>query len=467
MQKVINFRLDKAKLTVINGENTICKNKSISGLEKITVDTNLQTTIKIKPNLFCDFNSTPSLKFSWVGNPTPIYEDIFTKNNNEYELNTNFQYDSFVINDNILINLTSYATEIYGFLQLNLTNCECNYSAGNLIAESTTFIITCDNNKKFQEIPYIEYGLNIVNSEKYSDYLTKIDDFTYSITLTIKKSYVYTITAEAVKNSSIIDKYGLISAYRLNNEELKLLATKRYVKAEYKPVEIDGTTVIYNINYDYVDTAKFIVALHKLNLSISTTEKQRVKFGPYDMDIDCDIIEDDLIMLNFGDIHIQGIYNNAIDFEHTNINIYLPFIGFISLDTAECMNKTITLKYQVNILNGDSIALIYADNNLIISQSCNIAIKIPYKMSDNEEINTQLDINNNYLVNEQPFIITRTNTAIQDDLLPYHDTHFYSILGDLSGYTEATEIKFNVVHDFITNSEIDEIKNLINHGVIL
>ena len=293
---------------------------------------------------------------------------------------------------------------------------------------------------------------------------------TFSVTLNTTGNTIYKIYAEAVKKSDISDKYGLISVYRLSNDDLHELALKRFVAVSDITPVIAGSIMLSptgNYTYEYIDTAKFIVALHKLNIPIETTIKQRVYFGLYDMDMDCDIIENDTITLDFGCVRVQGIYNNSIDYEHTEITIYLPFVGFLSLNVNDFMNKVINLKYQVNILNGDSLILIYADNNLIMSHSCNIAQKIPYKMSDGEEINTQLDLNTNYLHNEQPFITTRTNKPVNNDTLPYHDTNYYAVLNTLSGYTEATELAFNVVHDFITLSEIEEIKSLISKGVII
>jgi len=469
MNKTITFRLDKAKLTVINGDNTLCNNKQISGAERITVDTDLQITVKIKPDTYCDFSTIPTLNFSWSGSAGYIHQDTFTQENNYYTLTTDFQYSDFAINENLIITLTSYATEMYGYLQTNLTDCECNIQAGNIEPQSTTFILTCSIDKEFQITPLLTYGGNVERQkdEMLSQYFEKVNDTTFSLEITTRKSWLYIIDAEAVKKSSITDKYGLISVYRLTLDDLHSLVLKRFVKPELKPVTIDNTVVLYNVNYDYIDTAKFIVAFHKLNIPITTTTKQRVKFGFYDMELDCDIIENDIILLDFGSIHIQGIYNNSIDYEHTEINIYLPFVGFLDLNVIECMNKVINLKYQVNIINGDSLVLIYADNNLILSHSCNIALKIPYEMSDSEDINTQLEMNTNYLHNEQPFIITRTNKPADNQELPYHDTNFYAVLGTLSGYTQATELSFNVIHDFITLSEIEEIKSLVNKGIIL
>ena len=51
--------------------------------------------------------------------------------------------------------------------------------------------------------------------------------------------------------------------------------------------------------------------------------------------------------------------------------------------------------------------------------------------------------------------------------MPYHDTNIYAVLGDLSGYTEATEIAFKVLSDYITTTEIDEIKSLIAGGIVI
>lgn len=431
----------------------------------IELDATLSTTIIFEPQIYRYFSSTPKLVYKM--NDNYVIQKQFTKKNNTYELTHTF--DATLTNMCDLI-IFAYTYENYATLNLDLINCTCNHEQGKIESNKTyTFNLICANDYEFQIIPRVDYGTAYEHESGKQKTLTftKIDDITFSVTLNTTGNTIYKIYAEAVKKSTISDKYGLISVYRLSNDDLHKLVIKRFVTPELKPVQIDGTTVLYNVNYEYIDTAKYIVALHKLNIPIETTIKQRVYFGLYDMNIDCDIIENDIITLDFGCVRIQGIYNNSIDYEHTEITIYLPFVGFLSLNVNNFMNKVINLKYQVNILNGDSLILIYANNNLIMSHSCNIAQKIPYRMSDGEEINTQLDLNTNYLHNEQPFITTRTNKPVNNDTLPYHDTNYYAVLGTLSGYTEVTELAFNVVHDFITLSEIDEIKSLVNKGIII
>lgn len=465
MTTSIEIRTDGILITVINGDNTIYSNVELSKLSFIELDTTLTTTIIITPQQYRYLPYAPKLTYEHNG--TQAITKTFTKKNDTYELTLNFEQTLIPTYDLIIY---SYTQEIYAILNLNLTNCICNYQEGKIEAQkSLTFNLTCASDYEFQIIPRVDYGTAYEHEsgKQNTRTFTKIDDTSFSITLTTAGNRIYKVYAEAVKKSAISDKYGLISIYRLSNDDLHELVIKRFVTPELKPVQIDGVTVLYNVNYEYIDTAKYIVALHKLNIHIETTIKQRVYFGLYDMDIDCDIIENDIITLDFGCVRIQGIYNNSIDYEHTEITIYLPFVGFLSLNVNDFMNKVINLKYQVNILNGDSLILIYADNNLVMSHSCNIAQKIPYRMSDGEEINTQLDLNTNYLHNEQPFITTRTNKPVNNDTLPYHDTNYYAILGTLSGYTEATELALNIVHDFITLSEIEEIKSLVNKGVII
>ena len=465
MTTEIQVNTQKTYLTVINGENTIYDKADMQTSATIELDATLSTTIIFEPQIYRYFPSAPQLVYNRNG--TYIITKNFTKKNNTYELTHNFEQTLLDMSELIIY---AYTGETYATLNLNLTNCTCNHEEGKIESSKTyTFNLTCANDYEFQIIPRVDYGTAYEHESGKQKTLTftKIDDVTFSVTLKTTGNTIYKIYAEAVKKSAISDKYGLISVYRLSNDDLHELTLKRFVTPELKPVQIDNTTVLYNVNYEYIDTAKYIVALHKLNIPIETTIKQRVYFGLYDMEIDCDIIENDSIMLDFGSVRINGIYNNSIDYEHTEITIYLPFVGFLSLNVNDFMNKVINLKYQVNILNGDSLILIYADNNLIMSHSCNIAQKIPYRMSDGEEINTQLDLNTNYLHNEQPFITTRTNKPVNNDTLPYHDTNYYAVLGTLSGYTEATELAFNVVHDFITLSEIEEIKSLVSKGVII
>lgn len=467
--KTITISANYYNITVINGDNTVLDNVSTvdiyghTAISSFVVDTDLQTIIRIKPHKYYGATVIPYLRYYFSVEYELAVEEFEQIDAYTYELTTNFSTVTPANFNNIKLTIRCGMSMMYAYVRMKLTECTCNVQGGYALPVETTFTLTCDSGHEFQITPQIDYG----GYEVQSEYFDKLDDCTCSKTLTLRKGYDYIITGEAVKKTVIIDKYGLITAYRVTKDDLREIAKARFIKPEYEPVKVDGTIVLYNANDEPIDTAKYVVSLIRINIPLITSSKERLYFGPYDMGMDCDIIENDILTLNFGAVEVHGVYGNAIDYEHTDISLYLPYIGFVTLNTSDCMNKTISLSYQVNVLNGEALAIISADNQVIETHSCDIAIKIPYQLSGGDNVRSDIEPNTNYLHNTNPFIYVRTHIATQPERMPYHDTNIYAVLGDLSGYTEATEIAFKVLSDYITTTEIDEIKSLIAGGIVI
>lgn len=472
-EKSISVQAGYYSLTVINGDNVVLDNKSVmktgsSTLDKFTIDTDFQTTIRIRLPKYYGVSALPFLRYYPSYNPMFLLNEEYFElvDASTYELTTSFDavHNDNISYDEIKISLRCNASEMYAYVYTNLTNCTCNVQSGNALPVDTTFTVTCDSNREFQITPQLDYTYG---AEVISEYLDKVNDCTYSKSIKLVKGREYCITGEAVKKSAMIDKYPLTTAYRVTKDELRDIVKRRFVRPEYEPVEVSGVVVMYNVKEEYIDTAKYVTALFRVNIPLQAGEKQRVFFGPYDMEIDCDVLDDDTITLDFGSVEIRGIYGNAIDYEHTDISLYLPYVGFTALNASDFMNKTVSLTYQVNLMNGEALAVISADNQPIQTVTCNVAVKIPYQLSGGEYVHTDIEPNANYLHEVNPFMYVRTHIATQPDGMPYHDTNIYAVLGTLTGYTEATEIAFAVQSDRITTTEIEEIKSLIAGGVIL
>ena len=455
--------------TVINGDNTVANNVNMSNLtHTVYVNSDLTTTIKLKVHRYYDIYRIPTLTFINKETAYTFKSDEFIddeSNSKNYEIEVNYSPISESVYDKLRLAVKCQCVLTYAYVNVSLSNCTCNYPKGEYIDTDTTFEITCNNDYEFQIMPTLNYT---VSNESYSREFSKIDDCTYRITEKLVKGRYYNIVGEASKKTIFTDKYGLITAYRLTIEELREISKSRWNKRELNPVSVSGTTIYYVPNDEYIDTAKYVVSLIKLFIKLNTENKDKLYFGPFDMDMECDTIDNDLVVLNCGSVYIKGVYGNSIDYEDTDIEIYLPYIGFTKLVTTDFMNKNVSLSYQVNVINGESLAIISADNNVMATYSCNISVHIPFQLGSNEYINPELSPNNNYLYNENPFIYVKAHCAVNpDETLPYHDTKFYAVLGTLSGYTEATEIDFEVISDFITKTEIDEIKSLLSNGVFL
>lgn len=75
--------------------------------------------------------------------------------------------------------------------------------------------------------------------------------------------------------------------------------------------------------------------------------------------VGCDLANIPVPLLDCGSISIMRYFDNFLDFApYTKYEIYLPYIGFETLDTDLIMGKTINVKYAVDLYTGKCTAFI-------------------------------------------------------------------------------------------------------------
>lgn len=431
--------------------------------------------IEITPNkLYGNTTKTPKLYYCYASTGMSAFSESFIKSdeNDVWHLDTSLQY--YALEDDDMFCKVSYTYEKkYAEVKNNLTKCSTDTPDGVYPFEEQTITLTADENCEFHVTPKISYyaydETSIPWKWVYMDFeFERVSESEYKYTFTPNKdNNIYTVSAEAVTKTDITDKYGLIAVYKPTKDMLVELSKVRFYKQMPESVKVGEATIVL-MNTEYVDTANYAISLRKMYFSIETSVTENICLGPYNTEISCDVIGTDVITLNMGTIAIAGRYQNIMDYKNTDMQIYLPFIGFVDLSPSDFMDKAITLKYEVNIINGDALAVLYADNEIMKMMNCNASFPVPYRLNDRENVSTTLEPNTNYLLSEKPFIYVKSyNEAIPDNRLPYNDTKFYAKFSDVTGYTQATEIDLTIIHDYITTTEIDEIKQLLNAGVFL
>ena len=86
---------------------------------------------------------------------------------------------------------------------------------------------------------------------------------------------------------------------------------------------------------------------------------RHLTIGHVDTEIDMESIQKQFVTFDFGSIDINEYYGAAWDYSpYTQASIFLPYIGIQSVDIDDIMNCTLTLRYNIDILTGTTIALL-------------------------------------------------------------------------------------------------------------
>ena len=80
---------------------------------------------------------------------------------------------------------------------------------------------------------------------------------------------------------------------------------------------------------------------------------------------------------------VSPYYGNFLDYEpYTKIEIYLPYIGYKPLSANDCVGKTLTINYYVDISQGKCLAQVFADTRLLGSYTGDCGYNIPMSNSN-------------------------------------------------------------------------------------
>jgi len=84
-----------------------------------------------------------------------------------------------------------------------------------------------------------------------------------------------------------------------------------------------------------------------------------------------------------GTVRIDKYWGSALDYApNTKISLFLPFIGSVQLNTDEVMNKTLGVKYRIDLLSGQCVALVTCDNDVYYQFTGECSVSVPLTGSD-------------------------------------------------------------------------------------
>ena len=410
---------------------------------------NSQTTIEQGENYTNTF--TPNTGYS------------FTDNNKPYAVCNGVTYQSTLNQDGtatITINNVSGNIEIRGGaiakynLNLELYNCVL-YDGENpyvldyvLEGETYHFILHSVEGFLFKTSPTWTMG------EEAGQFDLNPNDKTIA---TIKWNlYPYitisgnlSIQANATISASL--KYGFVSIYNPTYDEVDELSKLRFYS-------MSGSEIL--------DLSQYIISFRKLYVDIPQIARELVYFGKYNTNVSSNIVTTNFIETDCGTITIDEYNKNSLDYNGVEIDLYLPFIGNISLNPNQVYGKPLRLVYRTNPLNGDCVAVILSGNVQIACSQGNVSFDIPINFKYGNLNNYGTSDNALYMAELQPYIEVRTNRQYQNMNNRLLNNNLWVQVSDCSGYVLFNDVELHPVNR-INKDEYDEIVSILQGGIIV
>lgn len=336
-------------------------------------------------------------------------------------------------------------------VQLDLLHCTADKPTVSSVnaGDSYTVNFTADDGYLFTEPPYYEIDLEVVYAE--------IIDSAHA-RLTISNVHEnLTITAHATQQEEPVEPTSELAFVNVYNPTQKEL--------------VDAANALF-MNFStghIVDTNKYIVAIHKVFVPVSTNEAlQPIKFGSYNTQVNSKVINQRLAHVSCGKVTVPELHHNALDYSpYTTVRIWLPFLGFFDLSIDELSNKEVELTYTIDLVNGKALAEISNDDGVIYRFVGTAYEREPYYTESLNNVST-VYINGAYnmadytpyLLIERPINLTPSNNDLEG--LP---TYKEVTIGDMTGYVRCRKV---FAKDMIaTEAEKNEIEALLCGGVLV
>ena len=263
-----------------------------------------------------------------------------------------------------------------------------------------------------------------------------------------------------------------------------------------------------------------ILGLSMLPKIVPAGGSRVVTVGNISTGISMTVAASQFVKFDCGSVTVKRYSNSFLDYApYTKVSIYLPFVGIHELSVDDVMNKSVHVKYNIDILSGACAAFVICDGTTLYTYTGQCAASIPVTSGDwSTMINgvigavggavkaaiggaamgglvgavgagaaslasSAMDVAGmkpsvehsgnmggmgGMMGVKTPFlIITRPQQAIPGQQNKYtgYPAFITKELSDLVGYTEVEEIHLENIP--ATENEITEIYNLLKSGVIL
>ena len=118
-----------------------------------------------------------------------------------------------------------------------------------------------------------------------------------------------------------------------------------------------SSNLVDQIKKLFNDPMQAIIGVHKVFVTPDTGSNENIKVGYLDSGCPAAKVTDQYKTINCGTVNVREYFGNVFDYSpYTEVQLYLPFIGVVKLDTADVMRGSVTVIYHVDVITGACLA---------------------------------------------------------------------------------------------------------------
>ena len=160
---------------------------------------------------------------------------------------------------------------------------------------------------------------------------------------------------------------GFVTLYNPTLAQIQALAS-----------QINSETFFDTLKNFFDHAQDYIAGLAIIPVQPSTAGPYHPKMGWHELDVAMPVITSQYVTVDCGYINVHEFYGASFDYSPaTRLQLYLPYLGYINIDTDEVMDKQLSVKYKVDVYNGNCVAFVFADGSIIGQYNGNCMQQIP------------------------------------------------------------------------------------------
>lgn len=260
-----------------------------------------------------------------------------------------------------------------------------------------------------------------------------------------------TVKATASIITPVGVNYGAINVYRVTLENLDAFSKQRFFEIK------DDTQGIY----EEVNLGIYVNRIKRIFTNVPVSGTDTLKCGNYNTGIAVQTPEKDVLTLDFGNVALTGLNDNAEDY-NAQISVFIPCRGFVAVD-SKYIGKTVNLSVKVNVITGDAVAFLSCDGVTFQFETFSLCRDVIYKTGTNElNLVGGEQWDEQILFGLEPYVLITQNQTLTP---PVNNTQENVTIGDVTGYAQFENVNLNTVNLLV--DEYNKIISELETGVYL
>ena len=257
-----------------------------------------------------------------------------------------------------------------------------------------------------------------------------------------QKEYTIALRGTVVADVVYSGFYGSINVYELTNDNLKAFAEQRFSKTAE-------------------DLGKYVTNLFRIFCPVGETIDAVITTGDVNTGIQAKTPKSDIVVLNFGEVTIP-FHNNDLSDYNSNIQMFLPFVGFVDINT-NYIGKPINLTYEVNVITGEAVVKLSTDSIIFSVYDCNVSNALIYKTSDYDIVG-DAGFSSRFMYGLKPFVKVVWRQSMNEYV--NNDDCVRTVIGSITGFARFTECD-EISTSQMTSDEKQMIENQLKYGIYI